>query len=141
MYDDEYSLHSMIGSTYSDHYPYKPRQHFAHYNRYHNNDNESTYQNSKNDQPTTQSIIHPYYLPPPDLKTELNLEEKQCSDHSKTASLFKTKTGNISDSTIATISCVICNDRASGFHYGVHTCEGCKVKIYFSQISRNSFSF
>lgn len=25
------------------------------------------------------------------------------------------------------VLCRICGDRASGFHYGVHSCEGCKV--------------
>ena len=25
------------------------------------------------------------------------------------------------------VFCRICGDRASGFHYGVHSCEGCKV--------------
>lgn len=33
------------------------------------------------------------------------------------------------DSTGAGISveCKVCGDKASGFHYGVHACEGCKV--------------
>lgn len=26
--------------------------------------------------------------------------------------------------------CVVCNDRASGKHYGVYSCEGCKVKSF-----------
>lgn len=25
------------------------------------------------------------------------------------------------------LECRVCSDKASGFHYGVHACEGCKV--------------
>lgn len=35
-----------------------------------------------------------------------------------------------SDETLAPLSleCRVCSDKASGFHYGVHACEGCKVR-------------
>lgn len=31
-------------------------------------------------------------------------------------------------STVLTLECRVCADRASGYHYGVHACEGCKVR-------------
>ena len=32
--------------------------------------------------------------------------------------------------------CKICNDKATGVHYGIITCEGCKVRFW---INRTSF--
>lgn len=30
--------------------------------------------------------------------------------------------------------CVVCNDKSSGYHYGVSSCEGCKVRIVANSI-------
>lgn len=38
------------------------------------------------------------------------------------SSFFLTETGGM------VLLCKVCGDIASGFHYGVHACEGCKVK-------------
>eukprot|EP00058_Branchiostoma_floridae_P013146 XP_002598634.1 hypothetical protein BRAFLDRAFT_67031 [Branchiostoma floridae] len=37
------------------------------------------------------------------------------------------------------IPCKICNDKASGFHYGVHSCEGCKG--FFRRTIRKSLTY
>ena len=31
--------------------------------------------------------------------------------------------------------CVVCNDKSSGYHYGVSSCEGCKVQAHFHLIN------
>ncbi|CAF2747886.1 unnamed protein product [Rotaria sp. Silwood2] len=68
--------------------------------------------------------------PPPStsIKTEPNLEQKQFSENSNntTISLIKTNSGKIQGSIAVNVPCLVCGDEASGFHYGVNSCEGCK---------------
>lgn len=35
------------------------------------------------------------------------------------------------------LECRVCADRASGFHYGVHACEGCKVSVHAKRTVEN----
>ncbi len=37
--------------------------------------------------------------------------------------------------------CRVCGEKASGFHYGVNTCEACKVRVRASAGVRRSFTF
>ena len=79
--------------------------------------------------------------PPPltAIKAEPNLEQKQFSDsHNTLTSLIKANNAKLGGSMTVHVPCLVCGDEASGFHYGVNSCEGCKVKFlpyfFFSKI-------
>ena len=51
-------------------------------------------------------------------------------------SSFSTDSSNTNDSTKVQFSfgkCKICDDTATGIHYGIATCEGCKVRSLFTK--------
>lgn len=66
---------------------------------------------------------------PPIVKCEPNSEQKAFSDqmNSGLTSMMKSSGNKISASTNIQVPCLVCGDEASGFHYGVNSCEGCKV--------------
>jgi len=128
----------MIESTDSSHHPYKPKQHFTHYtknsdipNEYNQDNIKSTYLNLDDDQPTYKTVTyHHPYLSPSTIKTEPNLKQKQFSIQNKMSALLKIKNKKMSSSSTLNIPCLVCGDQSSGLHYGVNTCEGCKVNIF-----------
>ncbi len=51
-----------------------------------------------------------------------------CVDLSKASSLSEQLLQGREQGAGLNMECRICSDRASGYHYGVHACEGCKVR-------------
>jgi hypothetical protein len=65
------------------------------------------------------------------VKKEPNLEQKQFVDNTNAsmASLLKVNGSKTAGALSVHVPCLVCGDEASGFHYGVNSCEGCKVRI------------
>ena len=43
----------------------------------------------------------------------------------------------ITDELNELIKCMVCGDTSTGFHYGIHSCEGCKVSTALINVRKN----
>lgn len=85
-----------------------------------------------------QSILHISAV------NQINVTNTTCS--SKSCDIFvnrQNSSATSSSSTSKTLQylppCRICGEKASGFHYGVNTCEACKVILYCSYVMKRKF--
>jgi nuclear receptor subfamily 1 group D protein 1 len=100
-------------------YPQQPS-----YDEFHLNPTiETTYQQNDKEL-STYSII----------KTETNREKNQFSNHHRIPTILKANNEKNLRSTPINVPCLVCGDEASGFHYGVDSCEGCKVNCSSPQL-------
>jgi hypothetical protein len=143
---DEFNIHPMIETAHPYHHPYKPKQRFTHYTKTPDiqnvyNNVESTCHNSEGDQPAATAIVHHHYSSRSTsnlIGTTYHQNEKDSlllspaikTDNDTIDVILKANCGRIPGSTVVHVPCLVCGDEASGFHYGVNSCEGCKVSLF-----------
>lgn len=117
------------------HHPYKPKQRFANYMKTPGDlthDCHDVLVEVEQSTPTT--TIHHYVVTSDHEKETTNTIKKEIMNETKSiAPLLKSNPSTKTPNSITVhVPCLVCGDEASGFHYGVNSCEGCKVSVEFN---------
>ncbi|XP_048584428.1 uncharacterized protein LOC5511487 isoform X2 [Nematostella vectensis] len=75
---------------------------------------------------TTQDVIRERRPNLPTQRYNFYLEDSKMQQHSRGPRYLSPEAPMVDPTTQSIPICLVCNDRASGRHYGVMTCEGCK---------------
>ena len=88
----------------------------------------STAESSSEETVTTETMVDVATVPPSVHMSEVSRHSYDDTSRDESYELQSTSRTDASSDTWKEL-CVVCGDRASGFHYNAFSCEGCKGKL------------